>query len=275
MYLRKNLLSTLDSYVAIRPSSGLSVYIDDLSTQSFGKKKHVRSVETQNVALLIEMLQVPPPTGTVLKVAANKGHVVSSDPKVAALTCNDLRVKCISATAPSSIRLLGFDFAGGGKLGRSTRTKCMGKVKSRPVELSIARAAGVNEPAPLYAADLNRISSSDLHVLRVLAGGATTRRAAGRNQTLDLALSGVKRPDPVCMANRAPLHQWAKNVWKKPWPKAHRVIRRSMPKHCSPTAENSCSAKTSRLRPTSTGDKSQHGGRHTARRGRSPPHSSA
>ena len=39
MCLRMNLLPTLDAYVAIRPSSCVSVYIDDLSTQSFGRQK--------------------------------------------------------------------------------------------------------------------------------------------------------------------------------------------------------------------------------------------
>lgn len=60
-----------------------------------------------------------------------------------------------------------------------------------------------------------------------MAGGATKTRSAGRNLTLDLALSGVKRFDPAYMANIAPLYQWAKAVWKEPWPQAHIVMRRA------------------------------------------------
>ena len=45
-------------------------------------------------------------------VAADKGHVVSSDPKVAKQICFDLKARGIKTTSPSSIRLLGVDFAG-------------------------------------------------------------------------------------------------------------------------------------------------------------------
>ena len=46
--------------------------------------------------------------------------------------------------------------------------------------------------------------------------------------TLDLALGGVKRLDPAYMANRAPLYQWAKAVWKEPWKQAHKVMKRAL-----------------------------------------------
>ena len=155
--LRMNLLPTLDAHVFIRPSAGLSHYSDDLSTQSFGRKLHVREVETQSVALLIEM-----PMGAGPMVAADKGHVVASDPKVAPRICSDLWARGDKIHRPSSIRLLGVDFAGAGKPGRATRNKRLAKVKGRIVKLKIARAAGVttarffkaaNEPAALYATE--------------------------------------------------------------------------------------------------------------------------
>ena len=77
MCVRMNLLPTLDAYVAIRPSAGLSVSICwAVGLQSFGRKEHVREAETQNITWLIEMLQATPPARASLTVAANKRQVV-------------------------------------------------------------------------------------------------------------------------------------------------------------------------------------------------------
>ena len=76
-------------------------------------------------------------------MAAIKGHVVPFDPQVAELICHDLRGRGIRSTAFSPIRLLGVEFAGGGKPGRTTWAKLLAKGKGRAVKLRIARAAGI------------------------------------------------------------------------------------------------------------------------------------
>lgn len=67
MCLRMILIRTFGAYVMVRPFACLSVYVDDLSTQSFGRKEHVQETETDNVTVLVRMLEAPPPAGAGLK----------------------------------------------------------------------------------------------------------------------------------------------------------------------------------------------------------------
>ena len=130
MCLRMNLIDTLDNYVAIRPSAGLSVYSDDLSTHTYGRKERVRKVEAEtSLCLLIEMLQAPPPTGVGFMVAADQGHVVAPDPKIATLICSDLRAMGIKSTGDRRSDSLGSTSRGAGSQGVSPATS--GSLRSR------------------------------------------------------------------------------------------------------------------------------------------------
>ena len=86
------------------------------------------------------------------------------------MICRDLRGCGVISSTPTSIRQLGVDVASGAKPSKQTRAKRLGKVRGRTVKLRIARAAGVsaarffkaaNEPAALYATDVNGISNTD------------------------------------------------------------------------------------------------------------------
>ena len=59
-----------------------------------------------------------------------------------------------------------------------------------------------SEQAGLWGADVTGVADGALRKLRVLAGGATTTRVAGRSLELDLALSDTSRLDPAYEAHR-------------------------------------------------------------------------
>ena len=110
-----------------------------------------------------------------------------------------------------STRALGADFGGGAQRQRSTvQAARIRTVASRAGRLHALRAAGVrisrffkasSEQAGLWGADVTGIADGALRRLRVLAGGATTTRVAGRSLELDLALADTPRLDPAYEAH--------------------------------------------------------------------------
>ena len=128
----------------------------------------------------------------------------------------------------ASAKSLGVDFAGGGP-GQSTkgRAKRLDKVREWKFRHQMLRAAGISvgaffktsvEKTVGYACSVVGISDSLLRRIRRLAGGCTTTRVQGMSLEIDLALSGVKRLDPVYEAHRKPFFAWAAAVWDRTAP---------------------------------------------------------
>ena len=112
-----------------------------------------------------------------------------------------------------TMRNLGADFASGAKCqGRERRIRIV-KTRKRGNRLGAVRLAGIQTErfhtvallsVGCYSADVNGISNSALHQLRLGAARATAGKAAGRNLVLTLATAKHPKYDPAYRANTAP-----------------------------------------------------------------------
>ena len=121
-----------------------------------------------------------------------------------------------------TMRNLGADFASGAKCQGRERRARVAKARKRCNRLEAIKLAGIQTErfhtvallsVGSYAADVNGISNSALHQLRLVAARATAGKAAGRNLVLTLATAKNAKYDPAFRANTAPVRAWASAVW--------------------------------------------------------------
>ncbi len=224
VWLRMVLIAPLDKFRVIQPSVVLSCYVDDLGTQVFGPRTNLARRSAEATADLVACVD----KGAGLKFAGDKWVVTASSKAIAKQACNHAAKITSKDRMPvqlkveQTMRNLGADFASGAKCQGRERRARVAKARKRCNRLEAIKLAGIQTErfhtvallsVGSYAADVNGISNSALHQLRLVAARATAGKAVRRNLVLTLATAKNAKYDPAFRANTAPVRAWASAVW--------------------------------------------------------------
>jgi hypothetical protein len=210
-------LRALDTYVSRLPSGvTLDVHVDDVTLSAVGKPREIVSNLTQARNELIRVV-----TELGCSIAADKTAVTGTTREV---TTAITRALGVSAEVADHACLLGIDCTAGARRAKlrktSKRAARLRAAMARKNRLKRLRAtlgqraghifrAGVL-PAAAYDAPIWGLSDAECLSLRRLAATTLSPRARGRSLAMVLLWNGA----PTADVEVAPVHQYAKMVWR-------------------------------------------------------------
>ena len=228
------LMRSLDHITALWSGAKLRVVVDDITMQCVGKRA---AVERQMVGAAMDLVNEL--EGRLrLPISATKTVVMSSAPGISQNVVRSPRRRGLRFCAAKHSRLLGVDYACGGRRGVGVLRSRLSTPRSRLGRYRTLRRAGARtvglaktgaKPSITFGATVTGISDSMFKQARRLVAAAAGCAGNGRSITLSMLLSDGSSNgclDPAFAFTEGPAKAWAREIWDGIIPFA--VLDRSM-----------------------------------------------